>query len=251
MQSSASFATRAVSRPSSGRSSAASWSRSVRSSSRSSAGTCRRRSRTCRRGPATPPRSPVRKSGTHRITDETMTPSSLTTPIASPSLGSHRGFAAAVGILLAAPVWLSGWVASMPLLILGWAAAFLFFAVERDVHCQRIPNWLTFSAFGAALVYAILVGGADGALDAPLGAGVAFALLLLPYAIGALGAGDVKAAMALGAGFGAAAVSEQLLLAICFGGAFAALHLALAGELTAYLRCWANSVASTLLTRRL
>ena len=173
------------------------------------------------------------------------------TSIASPSLGRHRGTAAAVGLLLAAPVLVSGWVASMPLPILGWAAAFLFIAVERDVHCQRIPNWLTFPAFAAALLYGAWIGGPEGALDATLGAGAALALLVLPYATGALGAGDVKAAMALGAAFGASAVAEQTLLAIGFGGIFAALRLALLGELTEYLKRWAHSLTTTLVTRRL
>ena len=174
-----------------------------------------------------------------------------TTSIATPSLGRQRGFAAAAGLLLAAPVWVSGWVASMPLPILGWAAAFLFFAVERDVHCQRIPNWLTFPACAAALAYAAWIGGPAGALDAALGAGAAFALLLLPYAAGALGAGDVKAAMALGAGFGAAVVAEQTLLAIGFGGLFAALRLALLGELTELASRWLQSLTTSLVTRRL
>jgi prepilin peptidase CpaA len=173
------------------------------------------------------------------------------TSIASPSLGSHRGTAAAVGLLLAAPVFVSGWVASMPLPILGWAAAFLFIAVERDVHCQRIPNWLTFPALVTALVYGALFGGPGGALDAALGACAALALLLLPYAAGALGAGDVKATMALGAAFGVAAVTEQTLLAIAFGGAFALLRLALLGELPELVRRWAHSLTTSLVTRRL
>jgi len=173
------------------------------------------------------------------------------TSIASPSLGRPRGTAATVGFLLAAAVLVSGWVASMPLPILGWAAAFLFIAVERDVHCQRIPNWLTFPACAAALLYGAFVGGPAGALDAVLGAGAAVALLVLPYAIGALGAGDVKAAMALGAAFGASAVAEQTLLAIGFGGVFAALRLALLGELTELMRRWAHSLTTTLVTRRL
>jgi len=173
-----------------------------------------------------------------------------TTSIASPSLGRQRGTSAAVGLLLAAPVLVSGWVASMPLPILGWAAAFLFIAVERDVHCQRIPNWLTFPACAAALLYGAFLGGPAGALDATLGAGAAFALLVLPYAIGALGAGDVKAAMVLGAAFGAAVLTEQLLLAIVFGGIFAALRLALLGQLTEYLRRGAHSLTTTLVTRR-
>jgi len=177
-------------------------------------------------------------------------PTLAPTSIASPSLEHPRGFAVACGLLLAAPVLVSGWVASMPLPILGWAAAFLFFAVERDVHCQRIPNWLTFPAFAAALLYGAFLGGPTGALDAALGAGAAFALLLLPYSVGALGAGDVKAAMVLGAGFGAASVSEQVLLAFGFGGLFAALRLATLGELTGFAKRWLHSLAATLVARR-
>jgi prepilin peptidase CpaA len=162
----------------------------------------------------------------------------------------HRGLAVAAGLLLAAPVLASGWVASMPLPILGWAAAFLFLAVERDVHCQRIPNWLTFPAFGTALLYGAWVGGMEGALHPALGAGAAFALLLLPYSVGALGAGDVKAAMVLGAGFGAASVVQQLLLAIGFGAVFAALRLAAQGELLELAKRWLHSLAATLAARR-
>ena len=174
-----------------------------------------------------------------------------TTSIATPTLGRPRGLAAAAGLLLAAPVLVSGWVASMPLPVLGWAAAFLFLAVERDVHCQRIPNWLTFPTFVAALGYAALIGGANGALDALVGAGAALALLVLPYAVGALGAGDVKAAMALGALFGAGDVAQIVLLAIGFGGAVATLRLAAAGELAEMARRWLHSFATSLVTRRL
>jgi prepilin peptidase CpaA len=171
--------------------------------------------------------------------------------IATPTPGRQRGFAVATGLLLAAPVLASGWVASTPLPILGWAAAFLFFAVERDVHCQRIPNWLTFPTLVAGLAYATWIGGADGFLDAMLGAGVAFALLVLPYGIGALGAGDVKGAMALGALFGAGDITSIVLLSIAFGGALALIRLALAGGLLEMARRWAHSVTTSLLTRRL
>jgi prepilin peptidase CpaA len=174
-----------------------------------------------------------------------------TTSIATPTPGRQRGFAAATGLLLAAPVLVSGQVASMPLPILGWAAAFLFIAVERDVHCQRIPNWLTFPTLAAALLYGALIGGANGFLDALLGAGAALALLVLPYSVGALGAGDVKAAMALGALFGAGDVARIVLLAIGFGGAFALLRLAVAGELAETSRRWLHSLATSLVTRRL
>jgi prepilin peptidase CpaA len=174
-----------------------------------------------------------------------------TSSIAIPTPGRQRGFAAATGLLLAALVAVSGWVASMPLPVLGWAAAFLFFAVERDVHCQRIPNWLTFPSFAAALAYGAWLGGAQGALGALLGAGAALALLVLPYAAGALGAGDVKAAMALGALFGAGDVAGIVVLAIGFGGVFALARLAAAGELADLGRRWLHSFVASLASRRL
>jgi len=173
------------------------------------------------------------------------------TSIATPTMGRHRGLAVATGALLAAPVLASGWVASMPLPILGWAAAFLFLAVERDVHCQRIPNWLTFPTLAAALLYGAFSGGSDAALDALLGAVAGFALLVLPYSLGALGAGDVKATMALGSLFGATDVASVVLLAIAFGGAFALLRLAREGGLVELGRRWLHSLATSLVTRRL
>jgi Flp pilus assembly protein protease CpaA len=177
-------------------------------------------------------------------------PTLTDTSLATPLLERPRGLAVAAGLLLAAPVLVSGWVASMPLPILGWAAAFLFLAVERDVHCQRIPNLVTVSAFAAALVYATATGGTGGALQALLGAGTAFGLLLAPYAAGALGAGDVKAAMALGAGFGAAGAAEIVLLAVGFGGLVAIGRLALHGELGALAARWAHCVAASFVACR-
>jgi prepilin peptidase CpaA len=171
-------------------------------------------------------------------------------PIALPRTGRHRGLAVACGLLLAASVLASGWGASLPLPILGWAAAFLFFAVERDLHCQRIPNWLTLPTLAAAPLYGALIGGWDGALDALLGAAAGFVLLVLPYAVGALGAGDVKAAMALGGLFGARDMAAVVLLAIGFGGAFALLRLAVQGGFAELARRWLHGFAASLLARR-
>ena len=167
------------------------------------------------------------------------------TTVLPTSLEPLRGRSAALGLVLAGAVLASGWAAPTPLPVLGWAAVFLFFAVERDVHCQRIPNLVTLPAFAAALIYATTNGGAGGALQALLGAGAAFGLLLAPYAAGALGAGDVKAAMALGAGFGAAGASEIVLLAVGFGGLVALGRLARNGELRAFAARWAQCLAAS------
>jgi prepilin peptidase CpaA len=172
-------------------------------------------------------------------------------PLAADSQERSRGLAAAGALLLAALVLASGWIAARPLPMLAWAAAFLFVAVERDLHCHRIPNWLTLPAFVAALFFAGVAGGPEGALRGAFGAAAAFALLLVPYTVGALGAGDVKAAIVLGAGFGVASVAQQLLLAIGFGAVLAGVRLAAHGELQALARRWLHGVAATLVTRRL
>jgi prepilin peptidase CpaA len=142
-------------------------------------------------------------------------------------------------------------LADAPLPALGWAAAFLFLAVERDLHSRRIPNWLTFPTLAFAVLYGASSGGMDGALHALLGAAAALALLLLPYAMGGLGAGDVKAAMALGALFGAGDIARVVLLAVAFGGVLALLRLMVRGGLLELGRRWLHSLATSLLTNRL
>lgn len=166
---------------------------------------------------------------------------------AEPHLGARS-----LGLALAASaaVVASGLVASRPLPVLGWAAAFVFLVVESDVRCRRIPNHLTFPALALALALAWLDQGAAGLGAALLGAGAAFGLLLVPYAVGALGAGDVKAAMALGALLGPPATLALLAFALGFGALIALAHVAASGEARAILRRWWLSVATSVATRR-
>lgn len=68
-----------------------------------------------------------------------------------------------------------------------------------DVRERRIPNFLTLGTAVAGLGFRWGYGGWEGALDGCLGMGVGLGLLLLPYWLGGVGAGDVKALAALGA----------------------------------------------------
>ena len=86
-----------------------------------------------------------------------------------------------------------------PLPALGWAAAFVYLVVHQDVSRLKIPNWLTLPALAAAMIHAGVVGGLSGLGSALAGAGCALGLLFVPFLVGWLGAGDVKAAMVLGA----------------------------------------------------
>lgn len=72
-------------------------------------------------------------------------------------------------------------------------------AVCTDLRSGRIPNRLTMGAAAAGLLLNVLLGGLNGALASGggwlLGAGLLFAF----FAVGALGAGDVKLLAAVGA----------------------------------------------------
>lgn len=73
-----------------------------------------------------------------------------------------------------------------------------------DLRQRRIPNWLTLGAALAAVGYHISDAGTPGIVTALSGWGVGVAMMFLPFALGGLGAGDVKLLGALGAWLGPA-----------------------------------------------
>jgi prepilin peptidase CpaA len=145
----------------------------------------------------------------------------------------------------------AGLMSSTPLPVFGWAAAFLFFAVASDVRFHRIPNWLTLPALFAALLASPWVGATSGPLEAAAGAALGFALLVGPYALGGMGAGDVKALMVLGAWLGPEATLGAAGWALIAGGVFGLIMLALRGEFVLYLQRWGRMFLSALTFRRI
>jgi prepilin peptidase CpaA len=140
--------------------------------------------------------------------------------------------------------------ADTPLPAFGWAAAFFFIAVERDVRELRIPNWLTFPAFGLAVAYATATEGAPGAAASLLGAVVALGILLLPYSLGWLGAGDVKAMVVIGALWGAGVLIPVTAWAIGLGGVIAIAWISIRGGLRDLALRWWQTFFVSLATRK-
>lgn len=90
-----------------------------------------------------------------------------------------------------------------------------------DFRSRRIPNWLSFPAVFVFITYYSVINGREGLFFSLAGLGAGIGLLILPYAIGAMGAGDVKLMGAVGSALGAKGVLISFLLTALFGGAYA------------------------------
>ena len=94
-------------------------------------------------------------------------------------------------------------------------------AMVSDLRTRRIPNALTFGAAVVAFGYGLFAGGAWGLLTAA-GGWLAGAALFFPlFALGGMGAGDVKLLAALGAWLGPLEAIWLAIFASIAGGVMA------------------------------
>ena len=91
--------------------------------------------------------------------------------------------------------------------LLAWAAML-------DLKTRKIPNWLTFSLIGVGLVISLLPVGLITPAQAVVGFFAGLALPFVLFAIGALGAGDVKLMAGIGACLGAKAAVAIFIAAM-------------------------------------
>lgn len=94
-------------------------------------------------------------------------------------------------------------------------------ACVTDLRSQRIPNWLTYPAMCLALGLHGVLSGADGLLFSISGLGAGLGLMILPFLMGVMGAGDVKLLAAAGAFIGARDVLSAFILTSLLGGVYA------------------------------
>lgn len=159
--------------------------------------------------------------------------------------------AGGISLLLASVLGVAGFAASVPAAVVTGTALFLFLAVASDVHSHRLPNRLTLPALLVALAVSPWALATSGPLEALVGAGLALALLIAPYAIGGIGAGDVKASMALGAWLGPVTTLGAVAWAAIAAGAFGLVLLAVNREIGAFAHRWGRNVLGTLALRRI
>jgi prepilin peptidase CpaA len=93
-------------------------------------------------------------------------------------------------------------------------------AAVIDFRRFRVPNRLTFSLCLSGLVFHTAVGGFAGMQYSAVGIAVGFAVLLLFYIMGVMGAGDVKLLAAVGAWIG----GTNTLYVFCVAGIATGIH---------------------------
>lgn len=99
-------------------------------------------------------------------------------------------------------------------------------AALTDWREHKIYNKLLFPAFCIALLLQTIQGGLSGLTSSLIGAALGFALLLLPYLMGGIGAGDVKLLTVIGAFGGASFVFTSFLYGAVIGGLISVFLLA-------------------------
>lgn len=103
---------------------------------------------------------------------------------------------------------------------LTWGASciLLGIAIWFDLKERRIPNWLTVSGMCMGLLLQIARNGFAGGIESIEGLILGFALLVLLFLRGGMGAGDVKLLMAVGALTGPQVLLYSFLYGAIIGG---------------------------------
>lgn len=107
------------------------------------------------------------------------------------------------------------WPMHITQLITPVVGVFVIVVAIFDIRERRIPNMLVFPGMLAGLLLHLLFN-ADGRLAGLKGIAAGFLLLLIPYAVGGMKAGDVKFLMAIGALLGWERTVATLLAALIF-----------------------------------
>jgi len=104
-----------------------------------------------------------------------------------------------------------------------------------DAISSKIPNILTLIFFVIGLVLNVASGGWWGVWFVMTGASTGLALMILPFLLGGMGAGDVKALVALGALMGPKEILQIFLYMGIIGGIIGLIYFTTSGRLRFFL----------------
>jgi prepilin peptidase CpaA len=120
-----------------------------------------------------------------------------------------------------------------------------------DLKTQKIPNFVTLPGMLIALAYHTALNGFDGLLFSAAGIGIGIALLIIPYLMGGMGAGDAKLMGAIGGVLGAKAVFYAFLLIAAVGGIYALILIVIyRTEYKGFFRKKYDDLVNFILTRK-
>jgi prepilin peptidase CpaA len=118
-------------------------------------------------------------------------------------------------------------IVMLPVLTLSVA---LVISVITDLRNRKIYNIVVFPGIVVAFVFQICFAGTSGALEALTGFAVGLGLLLIPYLLGGMGAGDVKLLAMIGAFKGTVFVLVAAAYMAVIGAVLAVLFLVCAKD---------------------
>ena len=122
------------------------------------------------------------------------------------------------------------WAPYVPLM------ALLVWAAVSDIRARVIRNWLTVSLMLSGLIQSVGPAPTVGPGWAALGLLTGFALLVMPFAVGAIGGGDVKLMAGIGAWLGPVAVFQIFCVEAVIGLGIVLVQATASGKLAALFR---------------
>ncbi len=112
-------------------------------------------------------------------------------------------------------------VFELPSSVILFVSAAMIVAAVIDGWKLKVPNWITFPFILSGWVYHVVTGGFSGLGGSLAGTAVGLVLLLAPYVIGGMGAGDVKLFAGVGAWMGWKFTLGAFCLSALIGGVLA------------------------------
>jgi prepilin peptidase CpaA len=119
-----------------------------------------------------------------------------------------------------------------------------------DLRTQKIPNLITYPTMVIALIYHTTFLGGSGLLFSFSGLCVGTGLLLLPYLMGGMGAGDAKLMGAVGGIIGVKGVFYAFLCAAIVGGIYALVLLLIHRDFINFFKKQITILWTFILTRK-